>query len=115
MDDELKDLCNQQCKLYAHLSTDRYGKDTYSDTPVEAACYIDESNKEIPRKGGTIDVATGTIYLAEIYPWLDEKANLYVPNTAHPTGWEWVEIMGVDELNDEVGPYVQIVYYGDKR
>lgn len=99
-------------KIYGFVSTNEYGQDVYDPTPTEALCHIDGKTREVITATGSKRSALGTIYLAEIYPWLTDQANLYVPDLADPSGFRWVEVISVDLLYDEDGPYAQVVYYG---
>lgn len=117
MDRELKDLCTQTVLLYTLQSTDEYGQDTWGDK-VEAKCHIDGRTREVITAKGSKKAASGCAYLAEIYPWLTEATNMYVPDlastlTGEKAGYRWVEIVGVDVLYDEDGVYAQVVYYGE--
>lgn len=112
LDRALQLLCTQTVKIYGFVSTNEYGQDVYDELPTIASCHIDGKTKEVITPNGSKRSATGTVYLAEIYPWLTEQANMYVPDLADPSGFRWVEVIGVDLLYDEGGPYAQVVYYG---
>lgn len=112
LDRALKALCTQTVKLYGYLGSDEYGNDSYDETPTDALCHIDGRSKEVITPTGAKRAADGTVYLAEVYPWLTEQANMHVPDLADPSGYRWVELLSVDLLYDEDGPYAQVLTYG---
>lgn len=116
MDSALRELCQNTCKIYTWVGTDKYGKDTYSSTPIIAKCYIDgESAETMSQTRGTI-IASGRLFLADVYPTLNESANLYVQDPSDPSGFRWVELLSIDTLWNEHGEIeAQVLFYGQYK
>lgn len=112
LEPELKEVMVQEVRLYQRTGADDYGKDVYSAGFVTAKCHIDGRGTEVLTSKGSTMHAEGRVYLAELYPWLDERTAMHVPKLDGT--WRWVEIIGVDLEYDEVGPYAQVVTYGAK-
>lgn len=108
----LRDLYLSKVRLYKVLRTDKYGVDVYDTVPEELPCRLEGSTQEIITPTGTKTAATGRALLIDAYPWLNEKCNMYVQNLSG--GWDWVELLNVDTVWDERGPYYQALYYGQK-
>lgn len=107
---DLLEIYNVEVQIFRYLSSNKYGEDTYAQTPDMLPCRLEGSTREIITPTGAKTAAIGRALLTTTYPWLSERCNMKVPTLSG--GWEWVELLNVDTVYDQHGPYYQALYYG---
>lgn len=80
--------------------------------PVSIQCHVETKRHLVLTLGGEQVVAEGRVLLDDVYEWIDEQAQLTLPDGSKPP-LVWVETTYGPNLNTGgSGPYQTILHFG---